>query len=234
MGLNKIDERIEFLEEKIKQYQGKLTLKILLMSLCNTCYDEEFFKVNFKNGDKGVFGNLLQDRFFGIIRNNSKGADFESKNVELKCTGLLETKNGMSAKERLVLSLINYDEFKKQNFEEALSKSANLYLVFFIYDENKDFYDWNIVFSGYFNLNELAEETLKQLRLDFDIIQNKVQSGKAGEISGADTVYLEACPKGTNREKSQVQFEGDKVQRRALAFKKSLLTKMLRDKFTNH
>lgn len=232
MALSKTNKKIKLLERTIKQYKGELTLKILLQLMCGKCYDDEFFEVNFNGKDKGGFGNMMQDRFFGIARNNSKEADFAYEKVELKCTGLKSLKVGVSAKERLILNIINYDEIAGQEYKEAMSKSENMYLIFYLYDSKKKFYDWKIVSAGFLILDNLPKTISSQLQEDFEKIKGKVVSGQAGKISGKDTTYLEACPKGRNKEKSQVLYNGEMVQRRAFAFKSKLLTQIYDEYFS--
>ena len=60
---------------------------------------------------KGQYGNYIEKYFYGYQPNSDSGADFEKIGVELKVTPFKVNKNGsISAKERLVLTILNYME----------------------------------------------------------------------------------------------------------------------------
>lgn len=225
MNNNKLNEKIE----RLKESKG-LSLKELMIRECPHCYDEEFFTDNYGKGkDKGAFGNIIQDRYFGIVRNSYKGADFIQQSIELKCTGLAWNSKSKkySAKERLILSLINYDELPKQSFEDIIEKCRNMFIVFYIYEEDTKFYNWKIADCGYFNFDNLHEDKKKIIINDFNIIKEKVVQCRAEDIHGHDTKLLEACQKGESKAKSQiVQKNGVKAMQRAFAFKNALLTEI--------
>ena len=64
---------------------------------------------------KGVLGNLIEECYFGYKANSSTSADFEEAGVELKVTPYKKTIKGYKAKERLVITMINYmEDFKEQ------------------------------------------------------------------------------------------------------------------------
>lgn len=67
--------------------------------------------------NKGKIGNMIQSDFFGIPANSNKKADFHD--IELKATPILSTRSGLSSKERLVISMINYMEDYKHTFYES-------------------------------------------------------------------------------------------------------------------
>ena len=66
--------------------------------------------------DKGSIGNLIQEYHFGYPVNSRAEADFAEAGVELKVTPYKRVKNGISAKERLVLNIIDYMNEYKKNF----------------------------------------------------------------------------------------------------------------------
>ena len=65
---------------------------------------------------------------------------------------------------------------------------------------------------------------------DYKIITDKIIAGKAHELSESDTMYLGACTKGANAEKSTVpQYYGnhEPARKRAFCFKVSYMTYIL-------
>jgi len=58
---------------------------------------------------KGKLGQIIEESYFGYEINSKPEADFKNLNIELKVTPYKKNKNGsISAKERLVLNIINY------------------------------------------------------------------------------------------------------------------------------
>src|SRR5699024_11387767 len=67
---------------------------------------------------KGKVGTIIEASYFGYDINNDSEPDFADVGVELKTTGLKKLKNGqLSAKERLVLNVINYEDEAMVDFE---------------------------------------------------------------------------------------------------------------------
>ena len=63
------------------------------------------------NRQKGLLGHVVETGFYKYPINSDSKADFEELDIELKVTGYVKNKNGsLRAKERLVLSKINYNE----------------------------------------------------------------------------------------------------------------------------
>ncbi len=69
---------------------------------------------------KGHLGQVIEESFFGYEINSEKEADFSNLGIELKVTPIKENKNGtLSAKERLVLNIINYHEEVEHEFQTS-------------------------------------------------------------------------------------------------------------------
>ncbi|HOM32954.1 MAG TPA: MutH/Sau3AI family endonuclease, partial [Bacilli bacterium] len=72
--------------------------------------------------NKGGLGGFVEENIFGYKQNNDDNYDFINAEIELKVTPVKRNLNGtISAKERLVLSMINYKEealvtFKTSSF----------------------------------------------------------------------------------------------------------------------
>ena len=84
-------------------------------------------------GNKGGIGQILEEGLFKIAVNSRAEADFVNLGLELKVTAIKENKKKeFSAKERLVLNIINYEEDYKASFDNSAfwQKNKNLLIVF--------------------------------------------------------------------------------------------------------
>lgn len=151
-------------------------------------------------------------------------------NVELKVTPFKKLNNGSySAKERLVLNIINYLKEHKYTFYNSSfwRKNQSLLLMFYEYVEDKPLEELKIFDSI---LYEYPESDLKIIENDWHIIIQKIKNGLAHEISEADTMYLAACTKGANRLSTRPQpFSNIPAKQRAYSFKTSYMTQLLND-----
>jgi len=89
-----------------------------------------------KNGNKGGLGQLVEERYFHYKCNNKSKPDFEEAGVELKVTPYKEDKKGRkTAKERLVITMIDYHEVPKEIFETShvWQKSRLILLVYYLF-----------------------------------------------------------------------------------------------------
>jgi DNA mismatch repair protein MutH len=169
--------------------------KLIGNSLSEVCHfgeDDTLFL------SKGSFGHLLEKYYFGYNPNSNSEADFIEIGVELKSSPLKELASGeYKSKERLVLSIINYMEIVKQNFDtsEFWKKNSNLLLVFYLYESGvrPDKYVIKLVDEWVF-----PDADLVIIKKDWEFIRDKVLKGKAHEISEGDTFYLGACTKGAS------------------------------------
>lgn len=155
-------------------------------------------KVEGKQGNKGAMGDNVEEYFFDISNNNSQAPDFTTTQMELKTTGLIRRKDGqMHAKERLAITNINYMTILDETFENSHLREKTNRVLLMAYDYRDD---TDNVFDMKFELASLwhiPEEDLPQIRKDWDTVIEKVRAGKAHEISGRDTLYLEAATTGS-------------------------------------
>ncbi len=144
-------------------------------------------------GGKGRFGQFVE-RYFHIPPNSKKEADFFNAGVELKSTPLKKSKNGYVAKERLVLSIINFDTLLEEGWNGSFyDKNGKLLIVFYIYSKDKKYTEYVI---GDCVLWEFPDEDLWIIKDDWNKISRMVREGRAHELSERHTVYLKACVKG--------------------------------------
>lgn len=180
---------------------------------------------------KGGLGQLLEKYYFLYEPNSDKEPDFKEAGVELKTTPFKKLKKGnmYSAKERLVLNIINYMEVYKEEFEDStfLKKNKLILLIFYLFEEELDSLDFQIKFAQLF---EFPEVDLKIIKDDWNKIIRKISAGEAHLISESDTNYLAACTKGANASSVREQpFSDELAKQRAFSLKGSYMTQVLRD-----
>lgn len=182
---------------------------------------------NTKN--KGNIGNMIQECWFGRVPNSSPEPDFAEVGVELKVTPFFYNKSGRAtAKERLVLNIINYMEEVKTTFETShfWNKNKSILLMHYEYLKNISKEDFKIVSAILF---EYPEKDLIIIKQDWEKIIAKIKAGKAHELSEGDTLYLGACRKGAGGEKDlrKQPFSEIMANQRAYSLKQSYMTYIL-------
>lgn len=179
---------------------------------------------------KGSLGNIIEQSLFGIEPNQYSEPDFIDAGIELKVTPYKKNKdNTLSAKERLVLNMIDYmTEYKNQFYESHFwFKNNKLEIIWYLHEDNKEKLNFKITNEVLLDLS--VSEDLKQIEEDWNIIIEKIRSGKAHEISEADTMYLGACTKGANANSVRRQpFSDILAKNRAFCFKNSYMTQLVR------
>lgn len=207
----------ESLMEKAKEANGKTFGEIDI-------YDRLANK-----SSKGGFGQVVEESLFGYKINSDARPDFKHLNVELKVTPFKHNKNGtLSAKERLVLNIINFMEEVNYTFETSSfwKKNKNLLLMFYEWLPSVDRKDLKVIQSFLFTFPQADLEIIKD---DWKTIVNKIRTGKAHEISEGDTNYLGACSKGANKNSLRDQpFSSERAMQRAFSLKQSYMTTLVR------
>ena len=107
----------------ILEYSKQLLHKTLEEAIAPDRIDEKF-------QGKGSLGQLVEKYFFGYDINSNQEADFHEAGLELKCTPLKElAKKTLAIKERLVLTMIDYDNDYKKKFEESRVYIKCMYML---------------------------------------------------------------------------------------------------------
>jgi len=178
---------------------------------------------------KGNLGQIVEESYFGYDINSRAEADFAEVGVELKVTPFKVNQNKtISAKERLVLNIINYmEEYDKCFYDSSFwAKNNKLLLVFYQWKKElsqKDYVVKDVM------LHEFSEEDLIVIKNDWETIIDKIKDGKAHELSEGDTSYLAACPKGANKNSVRKQpFSQELAMQRAFSLKSSYMTSLIR------
>lgn len=190
-------------------------------------YGSSNVKVTKRN--KGNLGQIIEEKFFHYQCNSDSRPDFDEAGVELKVTPFKENKNGsLSAKERLILTMIDYFQVVNETFEEShlWNKSKLILLVYYLYQkEIKYNLDYRIRYSRLFTP---PEQDIKIIKNDYEKIVEKIRAGKAHELSEGDTLYLGAATKASTSSDRRAQPYSDELAKpRAFAFKTSYMTYVL-------
>lgn len=214
-------------KESIEEYARRLLNKSL--SNINTSSKESKFN---NEKSKGRLGQVVEEEYFGYKVNSRQEADFKEVGVELKVCPLknitkksksnsMREQLGYSAKERIVLSIIDYFKLNEESWENnsIMQKCKELLLMFYM--NEKDIPKEELIFK-IISLWSPSEKDIKIIEKDWNIIANKVKAGRAHEISEGDTMYLGACTKGSTAEKSKRAQPNSEImaQQRAFSYKR--------------
>ncbi|KOA89593.1 Sau3AI family type II restriction endonuclease [Clostridium botulinum] len=194
---------------------------------------------------KGRLGQIVEEEYFGYKVNSKQEADFNEAGVELKVCPLknikkkpssnsIREKLGYSAKERIVLSIIDYFKLNNETWESnsVMDKCKELLLMFYMNEKDvpKEDLKFRII-----SLWTPSEKDLKIIEQDWNTIVTKVKQGKAHEISEGDTMYLGACTKGSTAEKSKRGQPNCDIMapQRAFSYKRSYVDYIIEDLLRN-
>ena len=225
------DASPESIETFAKGLIGK-TFKQILLESKDKDYVVVDSNINYDSASmKGNLGNLLEEKYFGYKANSDQEADFPKCGVELKATCFETKKNGkLSAGERLVLTMISYEEEVEEDFYKSHVWDKCRLILLIYYERNKALQS-NLLYKIHFaNLISPAKNDLPIIIDDYNKIIGKIKNGKAETISESDTLYLGACTKGATSAKSlRPQFYGDHslAPKRAFCFKRQYMDYIL-------
>lgn len=210
-------------EEELLNYTSKIKGKTF-----KEIDSEGLLETTSLNRRKGILGQIVETGFYKYPLNNDSKADFEELGIELKVSGYIRNKNGsLRAKERLILSKINFNEIINETFESShvLGKCEKMLIIWYEYDKQKEAKDFIITDYQLYNMNH----DKKIFENDFEIIKGKVLDGKAHELSEGDTSYLGACTKArTSADRTTQPFSNVLPKPRAFSLKNAYMTAILR------
>ena len=212
------------------QDEIQIIAKSIIGKSLNDILKEKVKTIEKEDKNKGNLGQLIEKYVFNIDNNSFSEADFSLAKIELKLTPYKKLKNGeLSAKERLVLNIIDYMNEYKNNFEKShfWKKNNKIELIWYLYEDGKNKKDFKITNEILLDLS--TSEDLTQIKEDWNYIIKKIKQGKAHELSEADTMYLGACPKGANSLSTRKQpYSEIYAMQRAFCFKTSYMTQLVR------
>ncbi|MBR3355852.1 MAG: restriction endonuclease [Oscillospiraceae bacterium] len=180
--------------------------------------------------NKGDLGQIIEESWFEYKPNSDKDPDFKEAGVELKVSPYKHTRNGVSAKERLVCDIINYvEEAEKNSFEDSAfwHKCKCICLLSYLWREGIPKEDLFVDHATL--LDEYPEEDLLIIKHDWKIIIDKIRAGEAHLITEGDTMYLAACTKGESSATVREQpYSKIPAKQRAYSLKTTYMTHLLR------
>lgn len=211
-------------EQELLEYTSKITGKTF-----KEIDSENLLAFESLNRQKGLLGHVVETGFYKYPRNSDSKADFEELDVELKVAGYIKNKDGsLRAKERLVLSKINFNEIINETFETShvLGKCKKMLIIWYEYDSSKQVKDFLITDYQLYDMSKDFEIFSN----DFEIIKEKVLDGRAHELSEGDTSYLGACTKAkTSSDRTTQPFSNILSKPRAFSLKNAYMTGILRE-----
>ena len=193
----------------------------------------EMLEVAIGGRSRGSFGKILERYYYGITPPNESLPDFPEAGVELKSTPLKQLRTGeYSAKERLVLNIINYSkEAEAPGFEASsfLKKNAHIMLVSYEHEDGRAAVDHPVLVAQLLSFSQLPEKDQRIIEADWMKIVGKIRAGKAHELSEGDTEYLGACTKAADSSVVRTQANGGPdAKPRAFSFKAGYMTVLMR------
>lgn len=210
--------------------------------LDNTLIVQEQGQNDYSTALKGSYGHIIEKDYFGLTINNESRPDFEEAGVELKVSPIIKLKNKqIRAGERLVISMIPFNEEIEVDFEKSSVFSKINHILFILYLRDKveflNRFEYPIKYVDLFSFyRTLSIEDQKIIKQDYQKIQTKIEAGLAHELSEGDTLYLGACTKGKNSKSSyRVQYknEGILAKGRAFSFKQSFFSRLINEHIIN-
>lgn len=192
---------------------------------------DKYGRLDLNKANKGDLGQIIEESHFEYKVNSVSEADFEHVGIELKVTPYKVNKNKtISAKERLVLNIINYMEEYQREFKTSSFWKKNEKMLLVFYEWQKDLPRSEYLIRDVM-LNQFSDEDLFIIQKDWETIIDKIKLGIAHEISEADTNYLAACTKGSNKNSVRRQpFSDIPAMQRAFSLKASYMTALLRSR----
>lgn len=182
------------------------------------------------DSNKGDLGQIIEEGWYGYTPNNDAEPDFAEAGVELKVSPYKYTKNGVSAKERLVCDIINYMEEVNKTFETSAFwyKCRCICLLSYQWLEGVAKADMFVDHATL--INEYPHEDLLIIKHDWEVIIQKIRAGEAHLLTEGDTMYLAACTKGATADSSyrQQPFNRLLAKQRAYSLKTTYMTRLLR------
>lgn len=189
---------------------------------------------------KGKLGQLVEEFYFEIKPPNNHEPDFPEAGLELKTAGVVLTKqHKVSAKERLVLTNINFGKLGYETWESSsfLAKCKLMLLLFYLYESEVLEINRKFVLSPLLvDLFALTDSDLSQIESDWRFIQERVRQNRAHELSEGDTTYLKACRKGSGGADERLAPQNGsalRAQTRAFSFPASFVTRLIRNNFSD-
>ena len=182
------------------------------------------------DSNKGDLGQIIEEGWYGHSPNSDAEPDFVEAGVELKVSPYKYTRNGVSAKERLVCDIINYMDEVSKTFETSAFWHKCKCICLLSYQWRDDVSKADMFVDHATLLNGYPDEDLLIIKHDWEVIIQKIRAGEAHLLTEGDTMYLAACTKGATAGSSyrQQPFNCRLAKQRAYSLKTTYMTRLLR------
>lgn len=184
--------------------------------------------------NRGDLGMYVEKYFFEHEPPNNHEPDFAEAELELKTTGVVKsskTVSGFKPKERLVLSMINYNEIVEQEWTSSpvYIKCRRILLLCYLYEKQKPPIHRKFVLEPIvLDFDTNLSKDLHQLEADWKSIKAQVLAGRAHELSEGDTEYLGACTKASSAQARTSQpFSSVAAKPRAFSLKLGFMRSLI-------
>lgn len=178
---------------------------------------------------KGEVGRAVE-HYFGMPQNSISDADFPAAGIELKVVPLLRSSKGMRAKERTVISMINYLRLVEEEWPTAhVRKKLAILFVFVEHLKHKSKREFPVRAVHLWRPSSDHEGFIKR---DWERVREKVAGGRAHLLSEGDGAFLGPCTKGadsTKRVPQPVKTLSADAKPRAWALKPAFTTALYRE-----
>lgn len=210
---------------KLAKYDTETVLLSKAMEAVGKTFGEIDKTGRMLKSTKGQLGHVIEESLFEYPINSDAKPDFEELGIELKVTPIKINKNKtISAKERLVLNIIDYmkEPFLTFDTSSFWAKNQKILMMFYQWLPEIERKDYKVIKSILYTYPEKDLEIIKD---DWEKIILKIKEGKAHEISEGDTLYLGACTKGADSKSLRNQpFSEIRAKQRAFSLKQSYMT----------
>lgn len=127
-------------QNNLVNYTKERVLEIAENLVGKTFGELNSYQVQADMYNKGTHGHILEEDVYKYGANSKSAPDFEEAGIELKVTPYKRNKNGtLSAKERLVLNIINYMEEYKTTFYKShfWYKNKLIEIIWYLHEDDK-------------------------------------------------------------------------------------------------
>ncbi len=180
--------------------------------------------------NKGYIGNLVQEAHFGYKINSRSEPDFVEAGVELKVTPYKRVNGKITAKERLVLNIIDFKKEVNIDFYSSSfwTKNKSILLMFYQYEPLVPKSQWFVSHVYFWDIER--ENELYLIKEDWMRINQMILTGQAHKLSESLTLYLGACTKGANKDSTREQpFSTIKAMQRAYCIKSPFMSVLVNE-----
>lgn len=173
---------------------------------------------------KGEVGAAVE-RYFGIPPNSRQEADFPGAGIELKVVPMTRAARGFTAKERTVISMIDYGDLALQTWDTATVRhKLHILFVFFEHLGGRPKTEFPVRKVLMWRPEGHVESFIQA---DWERVRTKVLQGLADQLAESDGRIMGPCTKGPNAAAVRRQPFGSALAKsRAFALKPAFTSEL--------